>query len=311
MLTQNKLILVKIESPYGSDPTPTTGANFVAAYDIKVSPAPTYNPTLATDISLSKRAGTLGTASTAISFKHQLQMNVAAPPIDPLLLSCGFTDSDTNGVYVPRTTGFQSCTVWVYEDGICYKVNGCRGNAVFDFKAGEPVVVTFSMQGLWAPAEDLAYPTSVTDNGGKPCVAMNRAFTFTGGDGEKNPVVESLSFSLNNTIALQKNMDDAATYGIEGVVITGRDAKGSFNPEVVLAATTPAYWTDFAAVQQIPITYVVGDGTDNLTVSLPKCELENITPGDLGGIAIYDLPFSLVRTTADDEISLTFADDGV
>jgi len=307
MLTQNKLILVKIEGSYGSDPTPTTGANFMAAHNIKVAPAPTYNPTLSTDVSLSKRAGTLGSKSVAISFEHQLQMNGATPPCDPLLLSCGFTDTASNGVYVPRTTSFQSCTIWVYEDGIKWAITGCRGNVEFNFKAGEPVTLTFNMQGRWAAPTDVAYPTSVTDNGGKPCVAMNRAFVYTGGDGATNPVTESLNFSLNNTIALQPNLDDSVAHGIEAVVITGRDAKGSFNPEAILAATTPAYWTDFAAVTQVPITYIVGDGTDNLSVSLPKCEIENITPEDQNGIGIYNIPFSMVRTTADDEMSLTFA----
>ena len=303
MLTQNKLILVEIEGAYGSDPTPTTAANFCAAHNIKVAPAPTYNKTMSTDTSLSKRAGTLGAGSVAISFEHQLQMNGATPPIDPLLLSCGFTDTASNGVYVPRTTGFQSCTIWAYEENIVWKIVGCRGNVEFNFKAGDPVSLTFNMQGRWAKPIDTTYPTSVIDNGGKPCVAMNRAFAF----GAYSPVVESLAFSLNNTIALQPNMDDSVSQGIEAVVITGRDAKGSFNPEVVLAATTPDYWTDFEAVTQRAITYVVGDGTDNLTVSLPQCEIENISPEDQNGIAVYNIPFSLVRSTGDDEMSLTFA----
>ena len=302
MLSQNKLILVKIEGSYGSDPTPTTEANFIAVNDIKVVPAPTYNQTKATDISLSKRAGTLGLGSIAISFEHQLQMNGAVPPIDPLLLSCGFTDTASNGVYVPRTTGFQSCTIYVYEENILWKVSGCRGNVDFNFKAGEPVSLTFNMQGRWAVPVDDTYPTSVTDSGGKPCVAMNRAFVFSG----DNPVTESLSFSLNNTIALQPNIDDSVSQGIEAVVITGRDAKGSFNPEVVLATTTD-FWSIFENLTQTALTYVVGDGTDNLSVSLPKCEIENITPGDQSGISIYDIPFQLVRNTGDDEISLTFA----
>jgi len=255
---------------------------------------------MSTDISLSKRAGTLGLGSVAITFNHQLQMNGIAPPITPLLKACGY--KNTGGVFTPRTTGFESCTMWVWEENILWKIAGCRGNADWNFKAGDPVSVAFNMQGRWAVPIDSTYPTSVTDNGGKPCVAMNRAFVFSG----DNPVTESLQFSLNNAITLQPNLDDSVSQGIEEVAITGRDAKGSFNPEVVLAATTDFY-AIFSALTQTAITYVVGDGTDNMTISLPKCELENVSPGDQSGIAIYDIPFHMVRTTADDEISLTFA----
>ena len=303
MLVKNKLILVEIEGNYGTDPTPTTGANFVAVHNINVSPDVAYNETMATDVSLSPRAGTLGKKSISVTFEHQLQMNGATPPIDPLLLSCGYTDSDSNGVYVPRTTGFQSCTIWVYEEDIVWKINGCRGNVVFNFNAGEPVTASFTMQGRYAKPTDTTFPTSVTDNGGSPCVAMNRAFAFN----SIAPVVESLSFSLNNTIVTQPNMDDSVAHGVEAVVITDRDPTGSFNPEVVKASTTPDYWSDFEAVTQRAITYVVGDGTDNLSVSLPKIEIQNINPGDQSGIAIYDIPFQCVRNTGDDEISLTFA----
>ena len=303
MLVKNKLILAKIESPYGVEPTPTTTANFVAAHNISVSPDIAYNETMATDISLSHRAGTLGRKSITVTFDHQLQMNGATPPIDPLLLSCGYTDSGSNGVYLPRTTGFQSCTLWVYEENIVWKVNGCRGNAVFNFNAGEPVSVSFTMQGRYVKPADTTFPTSITDAGGKPCVAMNRAFVYN----SLNPVVESLSFSLNNTLVAQPNLDDSVAHGIEAIVITDRNPEGSFNPELVTAATTPDYWTLLEAVTQAALTYVVGDGTDNLSVSIPKPELMNITSGDQGGILIYDIPFKCVRNAGDDEISLTFA----
>ena len=303
MITQNKLLLAKIESPYGTEPTPTTGSNFIAVHNIRVTPQMTYNESLATDISLSPRAGTLGSKYIEVSFDHQLQMATDTPPIDPLLLSCGYTDTSTNGVYLPRTTGFQSCTLWVYEEDIVWKVNGCRGNVVFNYNAGQPVTLSFTMQGRYAKPTDTTFPITCTDNGGKPCVAMNRAFAFN----SIAAPTESLSFSLNNTLAQQPNMDDAVAQGIQEIVITNRDPSGSFNPKLVKASDTPDYWTDFEAVTERAITYVVGDGTSTLSISLPKVEIMNITTGDQNGIMIYDIPFKCVRSSGDDEISLTFA----
>jgi len=226
------------------------------------------------------------------------------PPIEPLLLSCGYTDEASAGVYLPRTTGFQSCTIWVYEEDIVWKIVGCRGNAVFNFNAGMPVVVSFTMQGRYAKPIDTTFPTSVTDNGSEPVVAMNQSFVYD----SKNPVVESLSFSLNNVLAVQPNMDDAVAHGVQEIVITDRNPTGSFNPELVKASTTPDYWTILEAVTQKELTYVVSNAaSDTLTVSLPAIELMNITPGDQSGVLIYDIPFQCVRSSGDDEISLTFA----
>ena len=308
MITKNKLILAKIEGSYAAATTPDTTNDFIPCHNIKVSPVVQYNETLATDVSLSPRAGTLGIKTVNISFDHQLQMNTTTeeePSIEPLLLACGYYDSSA-GVFLPETTSANigSCTNWVDEDGICWKIAGCRGNATFNFKAGEPVIVSFAMQGRYDKPTDIAFPTTVTDLGGAPVVAMNQAFVYN----SLNPVVESLSFSLNNTLAVQANMDDAVAHGAQAIIITDRDPSGSFNPEVVLAATTPDYWTYFEAVTQKALTYVVSDSAANtLTVSLPKTEIMNITPGDLGGISIYDIPFKCVRNSGDDEISLTFA----
>jgi len=307
MLSEHKILLVKIESPYGSDPTPTGAANFLAASNISVRPNLTYNDTAATDGSLSPRAGTLGQKYIEVTFDYELQMEIASdyktPPCDPLLLSTGYTDSVADGIYLPRTTGFQSCTLWVYEEDILWKVNGCRGNVDFNFAAGKPVMLSFTMQGLYTKPVDSTFLTSWTELGSSPVVAMNQSFDW---DTSNHPVVESLAFGLKNTLAQNPSLDDADTHGISEIVITNRMPEGSFNPEMIKAGTID-YLTAYESVLQKPISYVVSDGTSKLTVSLPKTELMSFASGDRGGTLIYDLPFRCVRTTGDDEISLAFA----
>ena len=307
MLSENKLVLVKIESPYGAEPTPTTAANFIAVSNVSVRPNLTYNDTAATDGSLSPRAGTLGQKYLEVTFDHELQMESVTdwktPPCDPLLLSCGYTDSGSAGVYLPRTTGFQSCTLWIYEEDIVWKINGCRGNVVCNFPAGGNVIFSFTMQGLYTKPVDSTFPTTWTDNGGSPVVAMNQSFDW---DSTHHPTTESLSFSLNNTLAQNPSLDDADTHGVSEIVITNRMPEGSFNPEMV-KETTDDFLTHYEAVTQTAIAYKVSDGSGALTVSLPKTELTGYSSGDRGGTLIYDLPFRCVRSSGDDEISLTFA----
>jgi len=132
---------------------------------------------------------------------------------------------------------------------------------------------------------------------------MNQSFDW---NTTNHPVVENLAFSLNNTMAQLPSLDDAVSHGISQIAITERNPEGSFDPEMIKAATLD-YWTPYADVTQIPIAYVVSNGTAKLTVSLPKTEMMRIGTGDRSGTLIYDIPFKCVRNTGDDEISLTFA----
>lgn len=303
MLSELKMVLAKIESPYGSDPTPTTAANFVAVQNLRINRPSPYNETQATDGSLSPRAGTLGKKHIEVSFDHALQVNNAAPtvpPCDPLLKACGYTV--TAGVYTPRSTGYESCTLYIYEHDILQHVHGVRGDVGFNLRAGEPAILSFTLQGLYEKPTDSTLPATWTDLGGAPLVAINQAFAYD----NTALVVDNLQFGLKNTVTQNPNMDDAAGHGIGSIVITNRNPEGSLDPEMFTAATKDI-WTFFEGVTQKAITYVLSNGTAKLTISLPKTELLGPQSGDRGGTATYDLPFRCVRTTGDDEISLTFA----
>jgi len=58
---------------------------------------------------------------------------------------------------------------------------------------------------------------------------------------------------------------------------------------------------------QTAIAYALTNGTVDVDISLPKTEIMNITPGDRNGVRIYDIPFRCVRSSGDDEISITVA----
>jgi len=309
MLTENSMLLAKIEATYGTDPTPTTAANFIAVYDINVNPNLTYNDTQGQDGSLSARGGTIGQGYIEVSFTHELQVNettATTPPCDPLLLACGFTDGAADGTYLPYTSypsGKSSVTLYVYHEDLLWTVTGARGNANFVFQAGQPARIEFTFQGKYQGFSDTTFPTTWTDLGGDPVVAMNQSFDW---DSSNHPVVESLSFTLGNTLAVSPTIDDADSYGVDAIEITNRLGEGSFNPVAVKDGTID-FQTHMLATTQTAIDYVVGDGTRTVTISLPKTEIMNITPGDRNGIRIFDIPFRLVRNTGDDEISIAFA----
>ena len=310
MLTENTVLLAKIEATYGTDPTPLTTANFIRVHNVSITPNVTYHDTMGQDVSLSPLAGTLGQKYYEITFDHELivdNVSTTTPPCDPLLLSCGFDDSDSDGVYVPYTiypSGLSSCTIWVYFEDILYKMTGCRGNVEFNLTAGSPAILSFTLQGLYQAPSDSTFPTSVTDtNFSSPLVCMGGSFDW---DSSHHPCIESLAFSLNNTMAQRPCMTTDATHGIGGIEITNRMPEGSFNPEMV-KTTTDDFQTHFAELTQTAIAYALTNGTVDVDISLPKTEIMNITPGDRNGVRIYDIPFRCVRSSGDDEISITVA----
>lgn len=311
MLSENKMLLAKTEgviANYGTDSSPDADNNFIAVHNISIRPNLVYNDTAATDGSLSPRAGTRGQSYIELTFDYELRMESASdyktPPCDPLLLACGYDDT-VDGTYKPYTTypaSDSSCTIYVYEEDILWIITGCRGNVAWNFPAGGNVILSFTFQGLYLKPDDSTFPGSWTDNGGSPVVAMNQSFAW---NTSFNPMIESLAFSLNNTLAQSPTLDDARPYGVSAIHITNRLPEGSFNPEMGKKAAGD-YWAAFEGVQQKPITYAVSDGTAKCTISLPKTELTQITSGDRNGVLIYDNTFRCVRNTADDEISVAF-----
>jgi len=310
MLTEKTVVLAKIETlaAYGTDAAPTNTENFIAAHNISVAPNTSWNDTQGQDCSMSPREGTLGRQYMDITFDYELQASLASPltlPCGPLLQACGFA-YDTSGVYTPYTTypaEASSVTLWAYLDNQLWKSTGARGNVSFTFTAGEPVMLSFTFQGLYGGGfTDSTFPTTCTEFGGKPLVAINQALAW----GSDAPEVESLSFSLNNELYARPTMDDARAYGIAGIDITKRNGDGSFNP---LATTTAdiAFLTAFAAGTATAISYVVGDAVGTVTFSLPKTQLMNISPGDRSGTRIFDFPFRLAQSAGNDEITITCA----
>jgi len=482
MLTETQLILVELEAVEGTDPTPTTSANFLAVHNVSVTPNITFNDTMAQDGSLSARAGTLGQKYIDVSFDHELQVNNSSPtvpPCDALLQACGWDDNEestTDGKYYPasprglsctrlafdsggttaiavgdtvvgedsgasaavravtlvsgtwaggdaagflylgdisRTVGLAdfsgaglddataggtytgtadatyevvidatgtpdtfkwrkdggawtstvsitgsaqtlsdgvtvtfgattghtlddqwtitanglyedneallvsstdrgtadgtqwvpSVTIWVYQGDVLWKINGCKGEASLKLEAGKPAIASFSMKGLYATPVDDTLPTSWTDNGGSPLVAMGGTFTWN----SETPVVANLAFGLNNTVNMMPSL--AATHGVQGATIVGRLGEASMDPEATLAADID-YFTPLEAGTLTALSYALTNSTVDVDISLPTCELMNVTPGDRNGVFIYDIPMRLVRSAnsaGEDEAYIQFS----
>jgi len=319
LYTENTLGLFKTEVTYGTDPTPATATDYLAASGITVRPNLNYNSPAATGISKSPRAGTLGTGYMDISFDYEIQAVTDEGSEDftaamiALLKASGYEVAAK--VYTPVTgTGaaqYDSLTSWIYMDGLCYKITGCRGNVGFTCNSGDPFKLSATLSGLYKAAVDLAFPDTLTDPGDTTYVCRGGTLTID----SYSAVCRSFDFSLNNVLTPRQTIGAAspATQGIAGIGITNRDSGGTMVVEAELLATQD-YFTHLAAVgcpssAQIALSYEMTDpcSETTCTISIPKIELKNIEPGDDSGHRIFTMPFQAVRSSGDDEISITVA----
>ena len=213
------------------------------------------------------------------------------------LLTVSGTECTVNGTPIVPT-----CTIWGYQGDVLYKINGCVGNMSLQLTAGQPVIMSFNLSGEYAKPVDDTYPTTVTDDGGAPLIAMGGSFTF----GSKTPCIESMSFSLNNVVSVPVCI--SATHAAGDVKITDRSPEVTWNPEMKTAAIEDPF-TAMEALTPTAIGYTLSNGTVDVVLSLPYVEISNIAEGENNGILTWSLtgrPCRSANSAGDDEMSIRF-----
>ena len=395
MLTENKMILIKLETIDGTDASPSATSDFLLASNLKVTTNLAYNETTGMDGSLSPLAGTLGQKSVTLTFDHQLQVNnssVTVPPIDALLQISGWDDNEQDtGTYVdgkywpasirglrctrlPYTAGdgaepsvgdtiegvvtgetgvvaavathsgawgvdaagviyldsvtgpfdvsellkvgatnfattdgaqwTPSATIYVYEEDLLWKLTSCKGDIVWNLTAGEPASLSATITGRYTTptVASSTFPSSWTDNGSAPMVAMGGIFTWN----SENPVIEGLTFGLHNDVNIAPSISQSAA--VESIQITNRKPEATMNPEVV-HSTDIDYWGKYDG-SLTAMSYNMSNGTVDVDISMPYCQITNIGTTDRNGILVYDIGLRPVRSdnsSGEDEMYVQFS----
>lgn len=243
MLSRNEMILAKIESTYGTDPTPD-GTNAIAlAGLVQANPAEQARQVERPVIrggSIGKGSPIFGGSLFGITIEVELKGSgddVDTPPeFGVLLRACGFQETINAGVsvvYAPRSTGHESCTIWYYQDGVRYRITGCRGNVSFSGTVGEVMKATFTMIGRKTAGDptDTSQPTPTLDAAVPPVFMANNFLSI----GAFNPAFTEWSLDMQNAVNAGGNANAPDGFGV--VRITERNPGGEINPEMTLVAT--------------------------------------------------------------------------
>ena len=235
-------LTVKVESTYGTDPTPAAGTDGVRVSDRVWSSVshdfafPNDRPNAATGTLLpvipatpKGRIANLEIACEVMGAGAAYSSSVK-PEVHVLLLACGMAATlDATGgaekyTYTFADSSHSSCTIWAYAGGLLFKVVGCRGTVRIPVDAGSIGTIIFSMQGLVDDPATASLANITSYDATLPAVATGMTVTV----GSWAPDIVSAEYATNTAVAMVA--DGNATDGINSFEIN------SFAPTMSISA---------------------------------------------------------------------------
>lgn len=306
VLWKNKIVLFKLETTYGTDPTPTGAADALLVVDVELTPMQGEDVSRNLDLPYFGHQGTIAAALHArLSFKVELAPSGTAgtaPAWGRLLRACGMAqtiNAGTSVVYNPITDNPESGHFYIWVGGTRYRMPGARGNATFRIPAQGIPYIEFEFWGLFVPAAETARATPTLSAFQKPRVGSS-ANTPTFTVNAVPMVLREFSLNLGNAV------EPRFLIGSEAILITDRQSAAEATVEAVPVTTLNPY-TLARDATDVAVAITHGTGAGNIaTLALPAAQLQR--PEGLENaqnIAEWPLRFNVPPVTGNDEFTLT------
>jgi len=304
-LSRKRLLLAKIESTYGTDPTPA-GTDAVLVSNLAIQPLQLELKDRELILAaLGNTEKVVGQRLVSVSFDVEIAGSGAAgtaPKWSALIQACGFSETivaSTSVTYAPVSTGFKGVTLYHFADGVRHKVTGCRGTWSMSLETGEIPKISFEFTGLYNAPTDETQPALTYSNQADPLV-VNSANTTPLKVHGYAACLESFSLSLANETPFRQLAGCT-----QQVMITDRKPEG----EVTIEAPTIAAKNFFTAASGQTLdefSWTHGTTAGNIvTFSAATCNLGSPEYEDSDGIIMLKLPFMPIPTSAgNDEFTI-------
>lgn len=309
MFWRLQALLAKIETTYGTDPTPTGAANAILASDVKIMPMEGQDVTRDFERPYLGAKPNIPTGLYAkLSFKVEVKGSGTAgtpPAIAVLLRSCAMAETivaSTSVTYNPISSGHESCTLYFNSDGTNYVLKGARGTFTYRMTAQGVVVLEFEFTGLFSQPAAVAMPTPTygTQLTQLPQVASS-ANTPTFTVGGVSMILRSFALDAGNEVKPRMLVRS------ESVIIPNRAEKISATVEAVALATYNPFSLAAAMTSQA-ISLVHGTGAGKIaTLSVPAAQVQR--PSGLeeqDGVVEWPLSYLPLPTSGNDQFTLAF-----
>lgn len=227
---KKQVLLSKIETTYGTDPTPVGATDAVVASNIRISPL---------EINASARSlvrGFFGSSGKVISGSHvkfgfdieAFTSGVAGTPAayGPLMKGCAQSETVSAGVsvtYAGISAAEQSMTHYFNRDGKLRKISGWRGSVKLKMSTKGVPMLSFDGIGLYTLATDTALPAA-TLTAWKTPLGVSAGITTASLHGYSGIITE-FNFDQGNSNIYRDGING------EGVYFTGRNVTGSLTME--------------------------------------------------------------------------------
>lgn len=310
----DRILLAKVESVYGTDPTPTVASNAIAAGGIKVTYPPDVLQRNVHRANKSPLSPLQGKKHIEVGFSCEIKGSGSvgvAPALGALFKACGFSETVSAGssvTYNPGSGALSSVTLYVYDQdfnsgsAILHKVTGAVcSKATLKLASGNIPTLDFTFVGLYNDPSDVALPSAPTYESTVPPIVDGATFSL---NSVTSLVAQEIGINFDPAVAIRGSV--SAANSIAGFAITGRSFSGSFNPEAVMAATYNFY-ADWKAATQRALSVVVGATAGNIcTITAPKVTINDVGEDTRDGILAKNLPFTLGQNAGNDELVIKF-----
>ena len=306
-LTRKRVILIEAESSYGTDPTPAA-TDVVLVTDLSITPQSSdvvnrdvVRPYLGSSQQL--LANTRVECTFSVEFCGSGTSGVA-PRYGSALKACGLSEtvaSNTSVTYEPISANFSSITIHYNVDGVRHIVTGCRGNVSLSAEVGAIPTLDFTFTGIYNAPTDTALPSVTYGNQATPLIFKNgntssfQLLSFAG-------ALQSLNFDIGNTIVYRELVG-----GTKEVLLTDRAANGSVTIEAPTLAQKDYFTAALSDTALGNLTVTHGTAAGNICrFSSTKVDIGDVTYGEMDGVTMLEIPYTLVPSSANDELSIVY-----
>ena len=306
-LTRKRVILIEAESSYGTDPTPSA-TDVVLVRDLSITPQSSdvvnrdvVRPYLGASQQL------LANTRVECTFSVELAgsgTRGTAPRYGSALKACGFSETVSSGAsvtYEPISASFSSVTIHYNVDGVRHVVTGCRGTFAINAAVGEIPSIDFTFTGIYNAPTDVALPSVTYGNQATPLIFKNgnttsfQLLSYAG-------ALMNLTMDVGNSIVYRELVG-----GTKEVLLTDRAANGSVTIEAPLTGTKDYFAAALTDATLGNLTVTHGTAAGNIVrVTSTKVDIGDIAYGEADGVTMLEIPYTLVPSSANDELSIVF-----
>ena len=307
LLTRKRVILIETESSYGTDPTPA-GTDVVLVTDLSITPQSSdvvnrdvVRPYLGSSEQL------LANTRVECTFSVELAGSGTAgtaPRYGSALKATGLSEtvaSGTSVTYAPVSSSFSSVTIHYNIDGVRHKVTGCRGSFTISAEVGSIPTIDFTFTGIYNAPTDTALPTVTYGNQATPLIFKNgntsgfQLLSYAG-------ALQSLSMDLGVSTVYRELVG-----GTKEVIVTDRASNGSITIEAPTIAQKDYFTAALTDSSLGNLQFLHGTTAGNkVQLTSTKVDIGDVNYGEMDGVAMLEIPYTLVPSSAGDEFSLIY-----